>query len=136
MRKVVSSAVFTSFALVLMNAVIPQSAGAGEDHLVKVACSAYDGDVIGADTTSLPGDVPLVCGPCSPGNQCVACLGALIENGCKFDEDMKALYLDSPEPDECRGTTNCAPAPAPGAVLYQLIDVDGDCIQDVCETQN
>jgi hypothetical protein len=117
-RKITFFAASLSLSLMVLGGAFPQTASAGDDHIVKVACSTGDGRVIGADTSSVPEEVPLLCSPCSPGNQCVECLNALISNGCGFDKDLDALYIETP---------------VGPAVLYHLFDEDGDCIEDVCE---
>jgi len=119
-RKITFFAAALALSLMVLGGALSGTASAGENHIVKLACSTGNGLVIAMDTSSVPGEVPLQCGACSNSeNSCVDCLNALIENGCEFDKDLDALYLDE---------TGAGPA-----VLYHLFDEDGDCIEDLCE---
>lgn len=81
-------------ALVLIGLGAATSARAdSDDHIGKVACSTSTGDVIGADTTSIPG---LLGSPCDFGDSCVACLAAMMADGCGFSDELPPLFIPLP----------------------------------------
>lgn len=75
-------------------------------NYTKVACNTSNGEVLGADTTTVPG--PLLDWPCSFGDNCIDCLKALLEEDCKFTEELPPVFIQTPT------------APTPFAVVYHL----------------
>lgn len=88
-------------------ATVPAAWADNIDNVAKVACDTGFGDVLGADSTTTGG---LLSWPCSFGDNCVTCLAALLDDGCKFTKELPPVVIEVPT----------APYNREHAVVYHL----------------